>query len=938
MTVWTQTSKVFAGTSLLALMMAAPAAAQDGATKKKSGTLEEIIVTAQKREQSMQEVPIAITAFSSDTIDKLAAEDISDLSIFTPGMTAGSGTQPGFKIRGIQTSDFGVGTDPAVGVYVDGVYVARSGAAVTAFSDVERVEVLKGPQGTLFGRNTAAGAIAIHTNKPEMDTTEGFLNARYGRYNKRRVEGMLNIPLGDTLALRANLVINKRDGVANDYITGEDYGREDNDTGRIQLRWEPSNKTAVNFAFEFDATHTDEGGSPNVGLNNGQFMFAPNVGFVGQTPLGADFFAPTFGLSASDPIELLEATLAAVPLQAFYAQFAPAGYTPSDATATWDVFRDPTTPGGADHFGPITSDIGNGNENRTLQGYNLTITHDMDWATLTSISAYKSFKTNNLQDEDGTNQAAFYFDTDNIEDNNHFSQEIRLNGVKDNITWVVGASYYTENAKQTSSTHLATEALDTLAYNLGITPGIVAAGFNPLDGINACESMFLDSLGGFVSLNAMPLECLNPALAGVGSMEDLANAVFSSMDGAVWTEDMHGVGDFEAKAVFADITFAASEKLNISVGARYTEDVKQWQWINGNREISNYGSLNVPAGEPLSSTLELGLGFGTPGDGVFNVADLQNAVINNVSFAAGLTPYIPFPATYDVIFPGAADLTRKTKWTNFSPRVVVDYSVNDDLMLFGSYALGYKAGGFNSVEIDSEFENEKVWNVELGMKSEWLANTLRVNASVWRYKYNNKQFTSIQPIAGSLLPNYLTQSNDVTGKGADLEVLWIAQPGLSFFGNAAYQDIRCVENCGTYNIGGVITSRDGQPTGEPTFAAAFGADYSIFMDDNSSVAIHVDHTYTSANRTNALCLANNTCGVVTLGDVPWDTRSNKQSTNARISWVDKNEKYKVSMFVQNMFNNKYLGGGGSIAFNELGTSKSRLPLGSTWGIDVGLKF
>ena len=139
-----------AGTALAA-MVPGIAAAQDAAEE-----LEEITVTAQLREQSLQDVPIAMQVVDKGLIEDLAAEDMSDLNGFVPGLVVSgdSPTQPRYQIRGIQTGDFGVGTDPAVGVYVDGIYAyaARSGASMTAFNDIERIEVLKGPQGTLFGR------------------------------------------------------------------------------------------------------------------------------------------------------------------------------------------------------------------------------------------------------------------------------------------------------------------------------------------------------------------------------------------------------------------------------------------------------------------------------------------------------------------------------------------------------------------------------------------------------------------------------------------------------------------------------------------------------------------------------------------------------------------------------------------------------------------
>lgn len=144
------------------------AAPQDAGKAPDVATLDRITVTAQSREQELQEVPIALQVVNAQMLDDVAAQDLSDIDMFVPGLVVDGHqpTQPQFQLRGIRTDDFGIGTDPAVGVYVDGVYAGRGGGVLLPFTDVERIEVLKGPQGTLFGRNTAAGAVSIITHRP----------------------------------------------------------------------------------------------------------------------------------------------------------------------------------------------------------------------------------------------------------------------------------------------------------------------------------------------------------------------------------------------------------------------------------------------------------------------------------------------------------------------------------------------------------------------------------------------------------------------------------------------------------------------------------------------------------------------------------------------------------------------------------------------------
>ncbi len=228
------------------LALAIMATCSTSALSQDSIFLEEIVVTAQKRAQSIQDVPIAISAMSANFIQDVGAQDISDLGIHTPGLETRvtQPTQPRFSIRGISTSDFGIGADPAVAVYVDGVYSGRSGASLTAFQDIERVEVLKGPQGTLFGKNAAAGAIHLISKKPS-DEFEARLGMNMGNYNKQKFEAMVNVPLSDDLALRINLMDNNRDGYRKNRFNGEKLSDENNGGARASLRWNASEDTQV---------------------------------------------------------------------------------------------------------------------------------------------------------------------------------------------------------------------------------------------------------------------------------------------------------------------------------------------------------------------------------------------------------------------------------------------------------------------------------------------------------------------------------------------------------------------------------------------------------------------------------------------------------------------------------------------------------------------
>ena len=220
----------------------------------KSG-VEDIVVTAQSRAQKLQRVPISINAFNADFIHQVGAQNVGDLQQFTPGLNVdhNSTTQPTYNIRGVATSDFGVGTDPSVGLYVDGVYSARSGEALIFFNDLERVEVLKGPQGTLFGRNTAAGAIAIITKKP-TDKFEGTIDYKIGNYDKQEASLVLNVPVTDNFSVRMDGVINRRNGWLTNY-NGASLNNEHNNSTRLAARWKPGTDNDIILAWDHDNTN-----------------------------------------------------------------------------------------------------------------------------------------------------------------------------------------------------------------------------------------------------------------------------------------------------------------------------------------------------------------------------------------------------------------------------------------------------------------------------------------------------------------------------------------------------------------------------------------------------------------------------------------------------------------------------------------------------------
>ena len=254
--------------------------------------LEEIVVTAQKREESLQDTPVAVTALTSDAIESRGIADISELQHYTPNLVfdttaAISGLSSGavVYIRGIGQPDYSLVTDPGVGTYVDGVYMSRSAGGVLDVLDVERIEVLRGPQGTLFGRNTIGGAINITSRKP-ADEFRGKAELTAGNFDRLNVRASIDVPLSDRVRTAFALSEKNRDGFVKRVLIGDRLGDEDKLSFRGTLVIEPTD--ALDFQLSYDYTEIDEqsAGSTLAGFTPGAGTIGYALATFGDIPTG----------------------------------------------------------------------------------------------------------------------------------------------------------------------------------------------------------------------------------------------------------------------------------------------------------------------------------------------------------------------------------------------------------------------------------------------------------------------------------------------------------------------------------------------------------------------------------------------------------------------------------------------------------------------------
>jgi len=231
----------------------AAAPAPEASASAPAGDVQVIEVTAQGRKQEVQKVPISLQLVGPEEIAKSGAVNLSQVADFVPGLTvdASQPTQPSYALRGLGNGDFGIGTDAPVGVYVNGIYTGKTGGAMLNFNDVKRIEVLKGPQGTLFGRNSAGGAISIVTNDPDGQHTASGL-VRVGNYGTVHAEGVLNQPLGEDFSIRLSAVGEKSDGWATNTVDGKKNPQAHTWGTRLGARWSPSDSTSVVLTWEHE--------------------------------------------------------------------------------------------------------------------------------------------------------------------------------------------------------------------------------------------------------------------------------------------------------------------------------------------------------------------------------------------------------------------------------------------------------------------------------------------------------------------------------------------------------------------------------------------------------------------------------------------------------------------------------------------------------------
>lgn len=373
----------------LLIGLAAPLHAQDQANpdpaedEVQTSRVPVIIVTATKREQTLQETPVAVSVVSAAEIEQAEIQDLNDLQTLVPSLAVRQGQTSGnttFFIRGFGNGQNAIGLEPSVGVFIDGVYRSRSAAAISDLPNLERVEVLRGPQSTLFGKNASAGVISVTTRKPLFEFEGGF-ESSYGNYDQRRIEAFVTGPLTENLAASLSGNYNGRDGFFEDLGTGDDYNQRNRWGVRGDILWEPTLDMSFRLIADYDKIDEE-----CCGLTN-----------LIEGPTGTNVRALGGQFVSEDPF-------------------------------SYEVFYDVVP----------TNEIEN-------SGVSLQGDVDLGFAALTSISAYRRNTSDSNFDADITDLSLFSAVSQQSEIET-FTQEIRLQSVGSGnlIDWTVGGFYFDE--------------------------------------------------------------------------------------------------------------------------------------------------------------------------------------------------------------------------------------------------------------------------------------------------------------------------------------------------------------------------------------------------------------------------------------------------------------------------------------------------------------
>jgi iron complex outermembrane recepter protein len=833
--------------------------AQD-ATPQADEQLGEIIVTAQRREERLQDAPVSVTAFTADTLASQEVTNLSGIARFTPnveingGRSDGGGSAFQAYIRGVGQQDFLFPNEPGVGLYVDDVYYATSAGGALGLADVERIEVLRGPQGTLYGKNTIGGAIKIVTKPSNLTEWEGSLEAATGQFQRSDIKGYVSGPVvKGVLGLKLSAAVLKRDGFGQRVRQDFDLSDENKFILRGELRWKANE--AIEVTLRGDYTRQRQHGPAGTMVNRlpsdvdltglAALLSVPGVGpYFPGSPFGAT--PPYPGLLGQDP-------------------------TPQNPFLFDDFYNVLIVPYQNQRLGlPAGTRFdarwitgsgrrSNGTDPSLDRNTSWGVSGTVDWqladdVSLKSIMAYRKFS--GMFPRDGDHSPYPVVATANDYKSRQFSEELQLGGnaLNGRLKWLIGGFYMKTNQSDRNKVNLFSGLYEVL---------------NPV---------------------APFLNFLTP---GVGS-GPTANFTTSAFSFDYLPENKIAIDTW---AAFGQVNYEVIDRLNVTLGGRYSKDSKTYTQDHRFQLIS----------DPR-------FGPGTP----------------------GYTGSVP-PFETDGLARLVGPRVLKDSWGSFTPRVGLDYKVSPRNMLYANWSKGFKGGGWSprptqQNNTDLSYNPETISTFEIGSKNTFLNGKVLFNLAAFYSNYNNVQLTTIGSGAtGALI---LLTRNVGNQRIWGLEAEFTARPavGLEFNFAGGYLNSKwnkfnrascsvAVFDATSGNFCDTDLGKNDVPVDAPEWTMTAAVQYQADLGGHGTLTPRIDASYRSktwkdpynlgggvnANgvRDPRATLAAPTPGGYYGITLPELAQSAYWLANARLAWRDKSEAWEVAVGVTNLFNKRY---------------------------------
>lgn len=776
---------------------ASPALAQDNNDEEGDGVrrLNQVEVVATRREgTTVQDVPIAITAYDATTLAEADFTDLNDLEQLSPsvqisrGQSASAGST--ISIRGLGTGGDDFGFEPAVGVLVDGVFRTRTGIAVSELPELSSVEVLRGPQGTLFGRNTSAGVVNIQTAKPEFDRRVTG-TVEYGNFDSLNLDFTATGQVAEGHASRLDVGYRRRDGFITDANSSTDFNNQDRYFVRFQHLWQGENSD-VRFIADFAETNEDCCAAVQVGgpLDDALNTLAALAPLTGTAP------APLIGVI---PVGL------------------------EDDSIRFDGAFSPNR--------PFQDDIQD-------WGVSLEYNRDFSFGKFTSITAYREFESTRSQDIDFSGIDRAFRDGQENNDQT-FSQEFRLQGLafEDKLDWLVGAFYLNQTIDARETIRFGTQANEfTDLLTFGATgaqvfgslpasvfgPAVPVLGFtDPATGL----PVVIDPLTG---LPIGPVSPLNTPGA-------IANFLPGTVAGDGNNDDLFDLTT-NAIGIFTHNVFNVTDNFFITAGLRYNYEDKSLdvdlnsQGVPGCAILQN-GPAAVVEGLDALALLVCNPAVDTAFDGQRSDDRDESEFTGTLRGTYKFTPDLSIFGGYSRGFKsGSFNLTRSA----FTSQFVAD--PNDP----GGLTLGPDTG--NPVS-ELEFDNEIVNAYEVGFKSAWVDGRYTLNGTFFFQDVSGFQENVFNGT------NFITVGTEVESFGVELDAGANPIDGLVLQGGFIWVNAERQEDA---QIGTALLPGDTQLGNTPEFVVTGQATYTRPITPSVEGFIHSNIRWQSAAPTSSI--------------------------------------------------------------------------------------